>query len=138
MTRAVFVFRFFMIAALLAAVFAPAARADSGVPYIHSARELYRITGSSPVPVVLQFDARWCGYCKALAPAMRSLYEQQGQRGIAVYRVDFDENPDIVQDFGVRSLPTIFFIRDNTARDVNVGVLQPQQLFDWVEEAKRK
>ncbi len=64
----------------------------------------------SPIPVVLQFDAKWCPYCRKVQPLLAELAaDKAGQ--VAVYRLDIDKDLGIAQLFGVKSLPTIVLIK---------------------------
>ena len=61
---------------------------------------------TSPVPVVVDFWAPWCKPCEAIAPHLRSLVEEWGERARLV-RVNVDEEPGISGRYGVLSLPTV-------------------------------
>lgn len=61
-------------------------------------------------PVVVDFAARWCGPCKALAPVLAGLSRDHAGR-IKVVTVDVDQAPEIAQAYGVRSMPTLIAFR---------------------------
>lgn len=62
---------------------------------------------SSPVPVVVEFYATWCGSCRRIAPVLDELAEEFRSRARLV-TVNADENPELVSRFGVSSTPTLF------------------------------
>ncbi len=61
---------------------------------------------SSPTPVVVDFWAPWCVYCKRLAPTYEGLAAQMGD-DLKFVTVNVDEERDLQQRFGVSSLPTL-------------------------------
>lgn len=65
---------------------------------------LEELIKSSDKPVVAVFSASWCGPCKVFKPKVDEL---EGSRDdVSVVRVDIDEHPDLVQSYGVKSVPT--------------------------------
>src|SRR5690606_7677907 len=50
------------------------AQSASTVPYMQTMDDVHEIVGNTPVPVLIQFDATWCGYCRALQPHMQKLH----------------------------------------------------------------
>ena len=60
----------------------------------------------STVPVVVDFWAEWCGPCRMVAPEVKALAEQYGDR-IKVVKVDVDANQIAVAQYDIRGIPTI-------------------------------
>jgi thioredoxin 1 len=61
---------------------------------------------SSPVPVVVDFWAPWCGPCRMVAPELDKLAGQVGD-GVKFVKVNVDENQELAVRYGVMSIPTI-------------------------------
>jgi thioredoxin len=78
----------------------------------------------SPLPVLLDMWATWCGPCKILAPVIEELAVDLAGR-VRVGKLDVDENPATAARFGVRSIPTLLMLRDGRELDRIVGV-QPK------------
>ena len=99
----------FAVIALLLAVALTPARANAPVELIDTNNFSQKVL-ESPIPVVLQFDAKWCPYCRKVQPLMADLAADKAGK-VAVYRIDIDRDFGIAQLFGVRSLPTIVLIK---------------------------
>lgn len=76
---------------------------------------------------IVDFWAVWCGPCVALAPTIEAISnEYEGK--VKVGKLNVDENPDSAARFGIRSIPTILFIKNGEVVDKLVGN-QPKSNF---------
>ncbi len=91
-----------------------------------------RVMADSPVPVLVDFYADWCGPCRAMAPQLDA-YAQRNAGTVLVAKVDTDRSPNVSQRFGIRSIPTLFLIAGGKVVEHVEGVPAPgalEELFD--------
>jgi len=76
----------------------------------------------SPVPVVVDFWAEWCGPCRMVAPELEKLDAELGDK-IRIVKVNIDENPAAAGNYGVMSIPTIGLFESGQLTQSAVGAM---------------
>jgi len=81
------------------------------VVYHTSAANFTRDVVSSPVPVLIDFYADWCGPCRMLAPTLDRLAKEFSGKA-RIVKVNVDEEPALASQFQVSSIPALVFMVD--------------------------
>lgn len=81
-------------------------------------------------PCIIDFYADWCRPCKMVAPIMAELSDKyKGE--IVIYKVNTDQEPELSQFFGIRSIPTVFFCPSSGDPQMTQGAL-PKETYEKV------
>ncbi len=82
--------------------------------------------------VMVDFWAEWCGPCRALAPILEEL-ASEGR--VTLMKVNVDENPELATRYGIRSIPTVLFLKEGTVVDRVVGAV-PKAVLQAIVTAR--
>jgi thioredoxin 1 len=77
--------------------------------------------------MIVDFWAEWCGPCRAIGPVLEDLARTSGG-SVTLAKVNVDENPGLAARYGIRSIPTILFVKDGKVRDQVVGAVPKAQI----------
>lgn len=80
---------------------------------------------------VIDFWATWCGPCQMLSPIVDEVSKEYGD--VNFYKVNVDEEPELTMQFGIKSIPTLAFIKDGKTLDISIGLISKDELVDFVK-----
>ena len=84
-------------------------------------------------PLLVDFWAEWCGPCKLLAPTIERISEEMIGR-VRVAKVNVDDNGDLANRFGIRSIPTLMIFKGGRVVDQIVGNVPREQIRRVLEK----
>ena len=76
--------------------------------------------------IVLDFYATWCGPCKVVGPIFEEVSKENEGQYFA--KVNVDDEPELSQKFGIRSIPTILFIKRGEVQGKLIGMTTKEKI----------
>src|SRR5256886_15637287 len=83
--------------------------------------------------MMVDFWAEWCGPCRALSPVLEELASESAGR-VTLAKVNVDENPGLAARYGIRSIPTILFVKQGkVVADQVIGAVPEAELREKLD-----
>ena len=81
--------------------------------------------------VIVDFYADWCGPCQIMSPVIDEIAEELGEN-VKVCKVNSDENMNLLEQFGIMSIPTIIVFINGEVAKTFVGVVEKQKILESI------
>ncbi|MGC9454081.1 MAG: thioredoxin [Phycisphaerae bacterium] len=88
---------------------------------------------NSGKPALVDFWAEWCMPCKMVAPTIKELAGEYGEK-VVIGSVDTDNNREIAMRYGISAIPTLILFKDGEMAKKFVGVQQKNVLKGAIDE----
>ena len=95
-------------------------------------KDNFNLATNSEKTVLLDFYANWCGPCRMVLPIVEQIAEENPQYFVG--KINVDEQPELAQEFGVSTIPTLVVMKNGKVIEQEVGAKQKSQILAMLEK----
>ena len=81
-------------------------------------------------PVLVDFNAAWCGPCRMLAPILHEVAEER--EDVKVVSVNIDDEDELAEEYEISSIPCLVLIKNGKEADRSIGLIDKDTLLDFI------
>lgn len=82
--------------------------------------------------VLLDFYATWCMPCKMMAPSIEKV---TNELNVKLAKVDVDNNPELIKEYGIMSVPTLVLIENCKRINESIGLISDDELENFIKNS---
>lgn len=87
------------------------------------------IEASKHKPILVDFWAPWCGPCLMMSPILEEVSKELGEKG-EIVKINVDNNQQISQEYGIRSIPTLILFKDGKIHKTEIGLKNKANILE--------
>lgn len=95
-----------------------------------SAADFESVVLKAEKPVLVDFNATWCGPCRMLKPTLDAVAAERAD--VEIVGVDIDENTELAEEYEVYSIPCLVLFKDGMEADRSVGLIPKEALLEFL------
>lgn len=88
---------------------------------------------NSEKPILIDFTASWCGPCRAMAPILKEVAAEAGEKA-SVVKIDVDQNNGLASQLGIQGVPTFMLFQKGEMKWRQSGMQSAKALLDKIQE----
>ncbi len=101
-----------------------------------TAESVQKLIQKSPIPIVIDFWAPWCGPCRSFAPAF-AFAAQQLEGKLVFVKINTEAHPSAGQMFSVSGIPTLAIFKNGKEVARQAGAMPKEQFIAWLQNTTR-
>lgn len=108
-----------------------------GTVHVLSQGEVFDVNETPQCLTIIDFNATWCGPCKAFGPIFEDAAKKYGDK-VKFISVDVDVHKDLAESLQINSIPAILFIYPDGTKDMSVGLMDSDEFCGKIDSALEK